>query len=172
MNLTSRTMLSSRAAAKLALDGWLPGRRVHVSRYARAYEREGFPLFALAFLAELDGICVRYHEPEVLEVIPGSASSTVLHFDLDHSLRRESPESVADSYECEWHRRLVPIGGAFDHNMVLLMDPEGWVIGANHPGFWVMGETGIHALNSFYEDTYPTLDEWRERGFANAKLLD
>jgi len=46
------------------------------------------------------------------------------------------------------------------------MDSEGWVIAANHPDFWVMGETGIHALNTFYADTYPTLEEWRARGFS------
>jgi hypothetical protein len=171
MNESSRSTLSTRAAESLGRYGWFPGRRIDVTRYARAYERQGLPVFApaLEFFAEFGDLCVRYHEPEVLEVVPGSDTATVLTFDADHWVLRSTPDAVAHYFESEWHRRLVPIGTAFSDNMTLLMDAEGWVIAAHHPEFWVMGETGIHALNTFYADTYPTLEDWRARGFGEQK---
>lgn len=123
--------------------GWHPERRIDVSECERAMERHGVRLqeSARRFLETFGKLELRYSKRGL------SGLEGACHFHADVAVLRIDSE-LLDEYQQFLDCKLSVVGACSDGETVLLMDEKGAVYGGIEETLFVLGQTGVDAINA------------------------
>ena len=137
--------LSKTAVKFLMKAGWKKGRKIDISEYAAALEKEGYTVHEKAreFMEEFAGLVGEqpaFRVPNVIQKI---------HFDPILASERMFFGNMS-FYEARVGEPLVVIGEAFNEHYTLMMAESGKVYGAYDTYMAIEGKDYIEGLNSLY----------------------